>query len=108
MNKKSLIKIIKKIIKEHFSTSQDEIDNIFLDTDIILDLGSDDLDIIELIMEVEDELEISLDEKPFDKKKEQNKKMTVEDFAKLICEQIGIEPDFKLKEVSRFEFMDIE
>jgi len=107
MNKKSLIKIIKKIIKEQFSTSQDEIDNIFLDTDIILDLGSDELDIIELIMEVEDTFEISLDEKPFDDKMKQEN-MTVEIFINLVCEQIGIETDFKLKEISRFEFMNFE
>ena len=103
MNKNKLIEIVKEILREQFSTNEDKINNIVLNTDIILDLNGDELDIVEIVMEIEDRLEICLDEKPFDKQIEKDKRMTVRAFINLICEQIGVET----QEFTRFDLMDI-
>lgn len=64
MTNPSIEERVKKIVCDQMGTTPDKITN---DTSFINDLGADSLDTVELVMELEDEFEISIPDEDAEK-----------------------------------------
>ena len=101
MNTNELLVIIKRAVEEQFKSELEyKPQEITLASNFKADLHADELDMVELCMEIEDELNVSIPDPEIDKW------ITVKDVLFYLCERMNIPKE--VVEVSRYEIMDFD